>query len=90
MWTDWQGTTLTDAKANLAALRGAIISGTPTTLVVSGVRTDFTPGKSSSDPRRLIQELQDYVYKVEVEGWDITAPINPASRRLGVTTPEFL
>jgi len=91
MWQDWQGTSVTDAKANIAALRSAIITGAPVSISVSGVRVEYsTQGKTTNDPRRLIQELQDYVYKIEIEGWDNTLPIAPHDRRPATTSPEFL
>ena len=90
MWTDWQGTNLAEAKANLVNLRGALITGAPTSIAVSGVRVEYDPGTSTGNARRLIQELQDYIYKVEVEGWDSYVALDPAQRRPAVTNPDFL
>ena len=91
MWTDWQNTSPSDAKANIANLKTSIITGAPTTIVVSGVRVDYsTSGKPTNEPRRLIQELQDYLWQIEENGWDHTRNISPADRRPIQTVPEFL
>lgn len=89
MWTDWQGTSLTDAKTKLAALQRARLTGNTVEVAAAGVRTrkseDLTPGRIAE----MIEELQYYIWKIEFDDWDYATPLNPRAYRNRHTIPDF-
>lgn len=87
MWQDWQGTTPAVAKQNLASLQAAKITGQPTSIRIAGVETQFNT--SSEKTGMILQELQKYIFEIEVNGYDWQSPRDPYAERPGITRARF-
>ena len=87
MWTDWQFTSPTDAKGNLAALVTAR-AGQIVSLNINGKKNDFQP-KTDAELSRLIQDLQKYIFECEQNGWDWASSFDPGLQRPGITRGAF-
>ncbi len=91
MWTDYQGISLADAKANIALIQEAKLTGLPTMIQLAGNRVEYNPsvGSDKFDASLIIAELQEYCWQISYNGWDWQADINPRAWRAGVTLQRF-
>jgi hypothetical protein len=92
MWTSWLGTSATDAKANIALMQQALITGKPTSIKLAGEVVDYDPrglGEKLS-PQLNIADLQEYLWQITYNGVDPTnMAVNPRLYRAGVTRQNF-
>lgn len=92
MWTAWLGTPAADAKANIALMQQALITGKPTSIKLAGEAVDYDPrglGEKLS-PQLNIEDLQEYLWQITTQGVDWTnQAINPRFYRAGITRQNY-
>ena len=96
MWTSFWGSGIPAAKNYIALLQGVKITSKATSLLISGVKTEFDSRlpQDSENPSRVIAELQEYIWQVTPcanggNGVDDSQPFNPRFYRPGVTMQAF-
>ena len=92
MWTSWLGTDPKYAKANIALMQQALITGKPTMIRLAGETVEYDPrgvGEKLS-PQENIADLQEYLWQTSTQGVDWTqTAINPRFYRAGVTRQSY-